>query len=1266
MNEILVRLATATLLLSVSAVVVQGLMLVLRPSSAGVRQCAWFCVLIQGIVLFHLPVRVPWCDPPPDDRIGGKTQRVQQLFAESPSETTGVEAETAESALATPAVRTTWPSQPSQVTPERDWSRFGVALWASGIAGLIIFSGLSYALFLRQLAQGRPGPSDWAEELRELLEQRGVVRTISLLVTRSIGPALCWAPWSYRICVPGLSWAKLASAQRSHVLRHELAHFERADLWRLLLVRLLALPHWFNPFAWWAVHEITQSVEWACDQEAAGREPEDAVALAKALMQLGVARSLGGCAARAAGRSSLYVRIRRLMLMNSRKDSLMKEVLILAVAASLVVVNLVRIELVAKEPEAGTPPLEAAPARPDALRNEPTEASRAPVPTVPSEEMVVAVRIDGNRAIGLDKILPTIRTRAGRLYSEEQVQQDVKDLYKLGRFASVRTFNQRVPGGVIVTFQMAERPLLREVIIVGNDTYLTSVLKKEAELKVGDAADPFAVENGRRKIVEYYQKKGYSKVGVSVLEGNKAGDLRAVFVVNEGPQQKVFWVKFVGNNFISSARLKTIIDSHRPWFYLFAGEVDYKQIDEDVAKLTAYYRSFGFYFAKVGRELESNEKRDSLTITFVITEGPRYCVRNISFVGDKKLDSSRLTARLKLLSGQYFDQNQQNLDLQTLGDEYGGDGYVFAKIKADNRLLEEPGKLDIVYNVEEGSRYRVGRINIAIKGETPHTQITTVLNRLSFKPGDIVDTREFRASERRLKAAQLYKVEPQNGIEAKIVYSLPKAEDKDTSIAGQRRTIHYRVPGGQAPLPPGEGYLDVNVAVECQGPETVQIKKPAVGKIYIIPPVTPGANPEQEKAIAEIKKLGGRVNVDETSPSKPVKSVGLAGSKVTDAGLEHLKDLTKLQSLRLFHTNVTDAGLTNLKGLTQLHSLILKMRYDDHEITDAGLANLKGLTKLRSLHLINADVTDAGLANLRGLSQLQSLGLASTKVTCAGLVHLRGLSKLQWLGLTLSNITDAGLENLKGLPHLQSLALGCTNVTDAGLLHLEGLSNLQSLGLGFTKVTDAGLVHLRGLSKLQLLDLEGTKVTDAGLANITGLSQLQSLELGPEITDAGLEHLRGLSKLQSLVLLESKVTDAGLANVKGLTQLKSLSLVSTKITDAGLVHLRGLSKLRSLDLMSTKVTDAGLANLSGLTQLKSLTLGGTKVTDAGLVYLKELSRLDFLNVTGCKVTEAGVNVLQKALPNCEIMRGEFPTEVRFLHFSPDGSDPTLSAERGGK
>ena len=81
---------------------------------------------------------------------------------------------------------------------------------------------------------------------------------------------------------------------------------------------------------------------------------------------------------------------------------------------------------------------------------------------------------------------------------------------------------------------------------------------------------------------------------------------------------------------------------------------------------------------------------------------------------------------------------------------------MFAKVEADNRLYEEPGKLDIVYNVEEGSRYRVGRINIEIKGENPHTKITTVLDRLSFKTGDIADTREIKRQRAAVESRRRY------------------------------------------------------------------------------------------------------------------------------------------------------------------------------------------------------------------------------------------------------------------------------------------------------------------------------------------------------------------------------------------------------------------------------------------------------------------------------------------------------------------------------
>ena len=228
--------------------------------------------------------------------------------------------------------------------------------------------------------------------------------------------------------------------------------------------------------------------------------------------------------------------------------------------------------------------------------------------------------------------------------------------------------------------------------------------------------------------------------------------------------------------------------------------MDRKQLDEDVERLTAYYRGLGFFQARIGRELEFNEKENWVTVTFVIDEGARYKIRDVSVQGNKKYKNDELLGELKLKKSDYFNQAKLVADVQSIKDKYGGVGYVFADIKADPQFLPEAGQLDLVYNIKEGDRYAVAKINVKIKGEYPHTQLTTVLNRLSFRPGDIIDTRELRASERRLRASQLFEANPAMGNAPKIAYSLPGSDDQaddDTSKPhDDKDTPHSRRGGG--------------------------------------------------------------------------------------------------------------------------------------------------------------------------------------------------------------------------------------------------------------------------------------------------------------------------------------------------------------------------------------------------------------------------------------------------------------------------------------
>ena len=429
-------------------------------------------------------------------------------------------------------------------------------------------------------------------------------------------------------------------------------------------------------------------------------------------------------------------------------------------------------------------------------------------------EQVVEVRVLGHHQIPIKKILPLIKTRANRTFNPRSIEEDVHRLNGSGLFISVKPRYERVAGGRVVVFEVVERPTLGYVKYVGNKEISKKPLAKEAQIAVGDPFDPHAVEEARRRIEEFYRGKGFVKARVTVAEGNKPTDAGAIFVINEGPKQDILWTNFVGNTIATDARLRTQIKSKHGVLWLLNGEVDEKQIEEDTNRLTAYYRSLGFFQAKIGRSLKYRRTpkwaapliigstSDWLTLTFVINEGPRYRVRNVTVQGNQKYSSEELLGMLELKTGDHFDQAKLNSDVAAIQDHYGEVGYIFAAVKPNPLFMEEPGDLDLIYDISEGRQCRVGRIDVDIDGETPHTRLTTVLNRLSLKPGDIVDVRELRASERRLRSCGLFEVNPQKGVMPTIAFSPPTAED----IEAQQRRVAGRPEGpdgfrGQSPEP---------------------------------------------------------------------------------------------------------------------------------------------------------------------------------------------------------------------------------------------------------------------------------------------------------------------------------------------------------------------------------------------------------------------------------------------------------------------------------
>jgi hypothetical protein len=289
-------------------------------------------------------------------------------------------------------------------------------------------------------------------------------------------------------------------------------------------------------------------------------------------------------------------------------------------------------------------------------------------------------------------------------------------------------------------------------------------------------------------------------------------------------------------------------------------------------------------------------------------------------------------------------------------------------------------------------------------------------------------------------------------------------------------------------------------------------------------------------------------------------------------------------------TPLTNAGLAHLRGMTRLKSLSLS---GEMRISRNGLESLEGMTSLRNLSIYSTPLSDDDLLCIGKLKNLETFCHCEPHWGAAGLIHLADLSYLideidvgfSSSGMTnvgfvptdfSPRITDKGLSYLRGLVGLKTLNLSGNRVTTAGLVHLQGMKRLEELWLLRDKITD--IAPIRNLPNLCRLYLSENPLNDEGLSGVSELRGLQELALdGTKVTDDGLSILGKLPALTSLILSNSVLSDFGLAHVAESPVLECLDVSNTRITDMGLIQLKSMKHLKELDVSRTRVTAKAIA-----------------------------------------------------------------------------------------
>ncbi|REK05495.1 MAG: hypothetical protein DWQ37_23555 [Planctomycetota bacterium] len=352
---LLPHLVRATLWLSVCAVAGAAVLRLARVNAPALHRAACIVPLLVGCLFVQLPLDVPWypAEPPETPIKLAQVPPAKAAWAELPP--IPVE-ELMSASEATPSAVPVFDphtleasAEPPMPTPPAwrpNWQALVAVGWLAGMGVMAAVWLGGYLWFVWRLPRSSAGEPQWEQQWQAMLSAEGL-RATPLRVTDAVGPLLCRLPGGYELVVPERLWRKLRESERAAILRHELAHLRRHDVWKSLIAHLLALPHWFNPLAWWTVRRFDEAAEWACDR-AAATEP---AAYATILVRLS---ELAGSSIRfssAMSRRPLAARIRRLVRFPEQEDSMMKRSLVIALVICLAAMALVRVRLVAQEAE---------------------------------------------------------------------------------------------------------------------------------------------------------------------------------------------------------------------------------------------------------------------------------------------------------------------------------------------------------------------------------------------------------------------------------------------------------------------------------------------------------------------------------------------------------------------------------------------------------------------------------------------------------------------------------------------------------------------------------------------------------------------------------------------------------------------------------------------------------------------------------------------------------------------------------------------------
>ena len=270
------------------------------------------------------------------------------------------------------------------------------------------------------------------------------------------------------------------------------------------------------------------------------------------------------------------------------------------------------------------------------------------------------------------------------------------------------------------------------------------ILKLRRNTELSD----YVIDKNIKLIKEHFSEKGFRTCDVDVRIANDTlyeQCVNVTFDIDRGPKVRVGVINFEGNESFDDKRLRrTFKKTHQKSVNFFQNrKLLEEEYENDKELLLDFYNSQGYRNATILSDSIYFIDDETLGIDIKISEGNKYHIRNVNWVGNSIYSTEQLQTLFGVQKGDVYDKKsiqkrlgigkEQNPEEMSISSMYQNSGYLASQIEPAE-IIVGPDSLDIEIRIFEGKPFTVNEVGIS---GNVRLDDETIRRELYVRPGEL-------------------------------------------------------------------------------------------------------------------------------------------------------------------------------------------------------------------------------------------------------------------------------------------------------------------------------------------------------------------------------------------------------------------------------------------------------------------------------------------------------------------------------------------------